>query len=119
MDRILVNGIWYVKEKPELEIKDTDLTNFLGCLYENSEYCWEATKIYKDDGLTLYDGIDIKFTDKRSDTWKEDSWDNNTWFKGIYEDNKDSIEEAEKMMSESGIKTFKLFLGKLKEKGWF
>jgi len=119
-DRILINGVWYVREtEPETETKEIKTIDFIGTLYETEDYAWKASKIYKDDGETLYDGIDIEFTDKRTKPWKEDHWDNMNWFKGVLEDNPDSMKDVIKSMSYQGIKDFKLFLNKLKEKGWF
>jgi hypothetical protein len=116
--RIQVDGVWYVREdQNENSIDDKDLTNFVGCTYENDEYCWEATMIYNDEG-NLYPGVDIKFTDKRIKPWKEEHWDNDEWFVGILTGNKDSAFGALKSMDEDGIIVFKQFLKKLVEKGW-
>jgi hypothetical protein len=41
------------------------------------------------------------------------------WFKGILENNPDSMKDAVESMCSDGIKDFKLFLNKLKDKGWF
>ena len=123
--RIQIDGVWYVREDQsfyyiytiENLIDDKDLTNFIGCTYENDNYCWEATMIYKDEG-TLYPGVDIKFTDKCTKPWKEEHWDNNEWMVGIVTDNRDSIFVAMKSMDDSGLLVFKQFLLKLVEKGW-
>jgi len=112
-DRIQIDGVWYIKE-PQPEI---NVTNFIGCVYENDECVWEATKMYKDDGETLYPGVDIKFTDKRVKPWKEEYWDNDAWMLGILEDK--SIDEAKESMSDEGINEFKQFIRVLIEKGWF
>ena len=119
-DRLLINGVWYVREtEPETETKEIETTDLICSLYETEDYVWKASKIYKDDGETLYDGIDIEFTDKTTSPWKEDHWDNMNWFKGVLEDNPDSMKDVIKSMSYQGIKDFKLFLNKLKDKGWF
>ena len=64
-DRILINGVWYVREtEPETETKEIETTDLICSVYETEDYVWKASKIYKDDGETLYDGIDVEFTDK-------------------------------------------------------
>ncbi len=119
-DRILINGVWYVRETQlEEEIILDDLTQTLNIIYENGDYSWEATRIYKDDGESFYDGFDIEFTDKRIKPWKEEYWDNMKWFKGVLEDDSHSMKLAEEAMNNEGIKHLKAFLKYLKEKGWF
>jgi hypothetical protein len=119
-DRILINGVWYVREtQPEEEIILDDLTKTLNIIYENGKYFWEATRIYKDDGETFYDGFDIEFTDKTKTPWKTEHWDNMKWFKGVLEDDSHSMKLAEEAMDNEGIKHLKAFLKYLKEKGWF
>jgi hypothetical protein len=49
MDRIEMNGVWYVKETPTQKI-EWDPTCFSGRVYESDLYCFEATQILKDDG---------------------------------------------------------------------
>jgi hypothetical protein len=117
-DRILINGVWYVRETQPEETKEIVLTESIASLYETDDYVWKAIRFYKDDGETLYDGFDVDFTDKRIKPWKEEQWDNMNWFKGILENNPDSMKDAVESMCSDGIKDFKLFLKKLKEKGW-
>lgn len=124
-DKIQINGVWYVREdtkvdtKPERrKIEDHEITNFMGCVYENDKYCWEATFLFKDDNRTLYGDVDIKFTDKRTRPFKEDNWDNNTWLLGVLKNDEFSMVDARDSMDEDGIETFKAFLTKLVEKGW-
>lgn len=119
-DRLLINGVWYVREtEPETETKEIETTDLICSVYETEDYVWKASKIYKDDGETLYNGIDIEFTDKTTEPWKEDHWDNMNWFKGVSNDVPESMKDANKVMNAQGVKYFKLFLKKLKEKGWF
>mgnify|MGYP003335623089 CR=1 FL=1 len=98
-DRIQINGVWYVKESnaksatKKVEIEDHQITKFKGATFENDDYCWEATKIYKDD-KTLYSGLDVKFTDKTVNPWKDSHWDNDKWMEGVLENNPDSLKEA-------------------------
>lgn len=118
-DRILINGVWYVREtEPQTETKEIEIIDFIGSLYETDDYVWKASRLYQDDGETLYDGFDIEFTDKNIKPWKEEHWDNMNWFKGVLEDNPDSMKDAIESMGYQGVKDFKLFLNKLKDKGW-
>ena len=119
-DRIQINGIWYVKETATKEEPIVlDLTDFIGCSYETSDYAWEATKIYKSLASDiLYDGVDIKFTDKTVTPWKEDHWDNNNWILGIYKNNPESMPDAEESMNTEGIRHFRAFIGQLIDREW-
>ena len=109
-DRVKINGVWYVKET-KITKEELDIIDFVGCTYENDKYCWEATVLYKD-------GIDIKFTDKRTKPFKEDNWDKNTWLLGVLKNDRDSMTEAREAMDEDGIETFQIFLEYLKGKQW-
>jgi len=117
-DRILINGVWYVRETQPEETKEIETIDFIGSLYETDDYVWKASRMYKDDGETLYDSFDIDFTDKTTKPWKEEQWDNMNWFKGILDNNPYSMEDAVNSMNKQGVKDFKLFLNKLKDKGW-
>ena len=122
-DRIQIDGVWYVKEEStqnKIDISNDELTQYQTIVYETDDYCWEAIKIYKDDGETFFDGVDIKFTDKEGDreNWEEEYWDSDTWIKGVYENNEDSLKEARESMDENGITHFQAFVGNLIEKGW-
>lgn len=117
-DRIQINGVWYIKEDTKQEPIKLDLIEFVGMLHENDKYCWKAIKLYKGDGETFYDGIDIEFTDKRNKPWKEDHWDNDNWIIGVYGSDEDSMKIAREVMCEEGIRTFQAFVGALIEKEW-
>ena len=127
-NRIEINGIWYVREDAindsldHLE-EEVELIFSKECHYETSNYCFVASKIRKDDSEEFYEDIDVKFTDKRSgnkDTWKEEYWDNNNWFKGILEGKAESIVslDEETDICPQGKRQFKAFLHRLKEEGW-
>jgi len=127
-DRIQINGVWYTREdnQPTQEIKPLsreDVTGFKGFAYETDKFCYEATIIAK-SGLfeegEYHDNIDIKFTDKRIKPWVEDHWDNMAWFKGVSENNPDSIETLinENEMEAEDILEFRSFLAFLKQQGW-
>ena len=121
-DRIQINGVWYVKEsntKPatkKVEIEDHQITKFKGAIFETDDYCWEATKTYKDDG-SLYSGLDIKFTDKANREIIR-HWDNDAWMRGVLESYPESLEEARNEMDEMGVAYFQAFLAKLREDFW-
>ena len=119
-DRIEINGVWYIKEDlAKNQEEDIELIFSLQALYEDDKYCWEATRLYKDDTKSsFYEDIDIKFTDKREKPFKEDYWDNNAWMKGVLSNDPESMTHARESMCDDGVKTFKLFLNKLKEEEW-
>jgi len=118
-DRIQINGVWYVREDiSKEEEKDIQVYYAMTCTYENNDYCWEATRLLKDDGISYYPDIDIKFIDKRIKPWKEDHWDSNLWMVGVMNDDPDAMKDARESMCEQGIKEFKLFLKKLEENFW-
>jgi hypothetical protein len=122
-NRIKVNGEWYIKEEPDAipePQKELELTHFEGCVYENNKYCFEVTRLYRDyDKNEFYsDGIDVKFTDKRTYPWKIDNWDNTTWLRGIFDNDRASIDEALEVMDIDGVKELKALVLELIEKGW-
>jgi len=123
-NRIQINGVWYVREDSqpaEETFEDIQVAQSLECVYETDDYCWVASRMYKDDGETFYLGIDIKCTNKTSrdrDTWVEDFWDNNIWFLGVYNNVSSSMIEARELMNEKGIKDFRNFIHKLIQMGW-
>jgi hypothetical protein len=118
-NRIQINGEWYVKESTitdkKLEIEDSDIARFEGAVYENKDYCWEATKDYRNDG-TLYEGVNIKFTNKS--TGKIEYWDNDDWMVRVHENEVAAMETARESMSEEGVAHFQAFIGKLVEMFW-
>jgi len=128
-NRIEINGVWYVREDAindsldNLEEEEMDLTFTEECHYETDKYCFVASRMRKDGGDEFYPDITIEFTDKRSgdrDTWKEDYWDNNNWFKGIIEGKAESIVslDVETDICPQGKKQLIGFLNRLVEVGW-
>jgi hypothetical protein len=122
-NRIQINGTWYVKEDsipqpaPMAPKFDAALaTHFEGYVYETDEYCWEATRIYKDGDMGLYDGISIKFTNKI--TKEVEYWDNDSWMKNVLRNVQEALEGAIESMNDDGIATFKLFINFLMCQGW-
>jgi len=125
-NRIEINGVWYVRENANIdhiEPEEMDLTFSEECCYENNKYCFVASRIRNNDGDEFYPGLSITFTDKRSgnrDTWKEEHWDNNTWFIGILENDPltmTSLKEELDICSQ-GKKQLKGFLNRLVDEGW-
>ena len=124
--RIEINGVWYVREdaiNDSLDILDEeemDLTWTEECVYENDDYCFVASRIKKDDSEEFYPDIDIKFTDKRYSerTRTTEYWDNNSWFRGILENNPKSLRDLREVLCDNGVKQFKMFLRKLIEVKW-
>jgi hypothetical protein len=127
-DRIQINGTWYTREdnQPTQEIKPLkreDITGFKGFVYETDKFCYEVTIIAKSDLFEegeYHDNIDIKFTDKRIKPWVEDHWDSMFWFRGVLENNPDSINSLinENEMEVEDILEFRSFLAFLKQQGW-
>jgi hypothetical protein len=117
MNRIEINGVWYVKEdKPnKLDLTEKDVTFSKSCVYETGDYCWEATLISKDNGKEFY-SVEIEFTDKKIN--KTEYWDNPLWLNEILDGNKKEIEEAKKDMSDQGLEDFTAFLKFLRKENW-
>jgi hypothetical protein len=136
-DRIQINGEWYIREQPDAELeavlhpfrkeikplKREDVTGFKGFVYETDKFCYEVTIIAK-SGLfeegEYYDNIDIKFTDKRIKPWVEDHWDSMFWFRGVLENNPESVKELliGDRMDREDVDGFRSFLAFLKQQGW-
>jgi hypothetical protein len=122
-NRIQINGTWYVKEDsipqpaPMAPKFDAALvTHFEGYVYETDEYCWEATRIYKDGSKEFYEGITIEFTNKN--TKEVEYWDNESWMKNVLRNVQEALEGARESMNDDGIATFKLFIHFLMCQGW-
>ncbi len=118
-DRIEINGVWYIKEDILNTQEEVELSFSLEAMYENDKYCWQAVRLYKENSqVYFYNDIDIKFTDKREKPFKEEHWDNNSWMKGVMDNDPEALKDARESMCDEGIKTFKLLLKKLQEEGW-
>lgn len=125
MERIEINGEWYVKESTlstqqhEEEII-LDSTHSECLIYESDKYCFEATRIYRDDDVSFYPDISIRFTDKRGGklNWKEEYWDNEDWMLKVFINHPSTIEEILESVCKEGLKQFQFVLKDLIEKGW-
>ena len=124
-NRIKIDDVWYVREDAiddpmdhlEDEEIEMDIIAFDGRVFETDLYCFEATRILKDDG-TPYEGCDIKLTDKRVKPWKEEHLDNTIWYLGVLENNSESMDEAHELLCEQGIKEFRSFVRDLINVDW-
>ena len=105
-DRIQIDGVWYIKEGVDNQAIDFDTVEYKGRVYESNLYCFDVTKIKRDDN-GYYDGVDVKFTDKRTKPWKEDNFDNDRWLLGVLDNKPESIPQAKEMMCEQGIAELK------------
>jgi hypothetical protein len=118
-NRIEINGVWYVKESTdEKEPIELDPTQFEGLVVEDGDFCFEATRIFKDDGTPYSDCVSIKCTDKREKPWKEDDWDHTGWMRGVLKNNPESLEELPADMGKESIRFLQAFLQLLTDKEW-
>lgn len=130
-DRIQINGTWYVREELCLCDKESktieevspihpnDLTFSEEVIYENDDFCWVASRLFRDkDAGTYFDSIDIRFTDKRTKPWKEELWDSNGWIRGVLNNDPDSLESAFEIMGTHGTAVFREFLKVVVKMDW-
>jgi len=122
-DRIQINGVWYIKEEPDAipePQKELDLSYFLSCIHETKNYVFEAIRTYDDfeKGKFFSNFLDIKFTDKRTEPWKIDTWDNSTWLLGVHHNDKSALTDAFELMDGEGVRELKDFIRELINKGW-
>lgn len=89
-----------------------DIIEFEGCVVETDTSCFEITKDSK------YNSVSVQFTNKTAN--KKDFWDNETWLKGVYEKNPESIRLLkEAVKSKEDRKVFRKLLKHIIEKrGW-
>jgi hypothetical protein len=96
----------------------------LSCIYEPNNWCFEASVTLKDDAVLvkdIYSDPWIEITDKRPANradWVIDNSDNPSWFLGVLEGDPESMEEANIMFDEQGLKEFRSFIKHLIDKGW-
>jgi hypothetical protein len=123
-NRICIDGIWYVRETPNLQptqFNPEHLIHTMSCLWEGDNWVFEATMMLRDDDPTdFYPDPTIDITDKRGDRdeWVEHSSDNPNWMFGVLNNDPESMVDAEGMFDEQGLSEFKAFLKHLIEKGW-
>jgi len=116
MDRIQINGVWYIRETPE-EQEQVDAVLYQGCVAETEKHCFDATRLREDS-----EEFDIKVTYKKGSRseWKEDLWDNTNFLKGVFNGDPDALNSLrESIDDEAEIKYFISFLQILKDNNWF
>jgi hypothetical protein len=126
MERIEINGVWYVREDstPKTQPEDSihiDATMSQHLIFETDECCFNVHRIYRDDEETFYDDVSIEFTDKRPtnrEDWKTEYWDNDRWLIGVLQNDEISLREARESLSEKGISELKYVIRQLIERGW-
>lgn len=117
-DRIQINGTWYVKEEIPAQTEPQDLLYTQQCLLELDQCMFEASRIYSDynNEIFLKNSVDIKYTNKI--TKSSDYWDNGQWMKGLFDGDKEALDEVSDMLNKSEIAQLKVFIGTLIENNW-
>jgi hypothetical protein len=111
LDRIEINGVWYVRENPE-ETIIIDTTDYYGCVYENESFCFDATKLESDDT------IDIEITDKRKTPWETHHYDSQPFLIGILDGDIEVKSTNVDILGLRGHNYLKKFLETLRIKKW-
>jgi hypothetical protein len=96
MDRIQINGIWYVPENSQdVVVIEPDREECY--TIENSDFYFKAIRLF-DQEETFFDDIDIHFIDKRPNKPKDqETWDNNDSYKiGSFEGYNQCLEDLSK-----------------------
>lgn len=130
-DRILINGVWYIKEKentennnpiePYKKLKEEDVHFTWLISWETPNWYFVAEKFPCKNSFAASPWITI--TDKREEKKGEEDIekiyiDNPIWMIGIYEGNSESLEEAKKDMDDEGISKLFSFIEYLIDKKW-
>ena len=117
MNRILINGIWYVPENSQdVVVIEPDREECY--TVENSDFYFKAIRIFDQEENSFFDNIDIHFIDKRPNKPKQqDTWDNNDWMIRILKNDNASMEDLPDI-GRSGLATLKAFLQFLVDKDW-
>ena len=117
MNRIQINGIWYVPENSQdVVVIEPDREECY--TVENSDFYFKAIRIFDQEENSFFDNIDIHFIDKRPNKPKQqDTWDNNDWMIRILKNDNASMEDLPDI-GRSGLATLKAFLKFLVDKDW-
>ena len=127
MERIEINGVWYVRESSITNNDDFELDYEIEGFrseqlhFETKKYCFEIGRMYRDDDETFYDGLTVKFTDKRPEDrndWIVEDWDNDGFLKGVLQNDREALESARELMDSDGIKELKYIVKQLIKRGW-
>jgi hypothetical protein len=117
MDRIQINGIWYVPENSQdVVVIEPDREECY--TIENSDFYLKAIRFFDQENNSFFDDIDIHFIDKRYNKPKDqETWDNNDWMIGVLKGDEASMAELPDIGG-SGLATLRAFLKYLVEKDW-
>ena len=117
MNRIQINGIWYVPENSQdVVVIEPDREECY--TVENSDFYFKAIRIFDQEENSFFDNIDIHFIDKRPNKPKQqDTCDNTDWMIGILKNDDASMEDLPDI-GRSGLATLKAFLQFLVDKDW-
>ena len=117
MNRIQINGIWYVPENSQ-DVVEIEPDREECYTVENSDFYFKAIRIFDQEENSFFDDIDIHFIDKRPNKPKQkDTWDNNDWMIGVLKGDEASMEDLPDI-GRSGLATLKAFLQFLVDKDW-
>jgi hypothetical protein len=92
MDRIEINGEWYIKESLAILEKQTtfinkdDIIKIKTCVWGDDKFCFESSH-----NIDIGDLEMIEFTDKRNQSHpytEIECWDNELWFKRVIDNDK-------------------------------
>lgn len=117
MNRIQINGIWYVPENSQdVVLIEPDREECY--TVENSDFYFKAIRIFDQEEDSFFDNIDIHFIDKRPNKPKDqETWDSNDWMIGVLKGDDASMEELPDI-GRSGLATLRAFLQFLVDKDW-
>ena len=117
MDRIQINGIWYVPENSQdVVVIEPDREECY--TIENSDFYFKAIRFFNQENNSFFDDIDIHFIDKRHNKTKDqETWDSNDWMIGVLKGDEASMEELPDI-GRSGLATLRAFLQYLVDKDW-
>lgn len=117
MNRIQINGIWYVPEdSQDVIVIEPDREECY--TIENSDFYFKAIRFFDQENNSFFDDIDIHFIDKRHNKTKDqETWDSNDWMIGVLKGDEASMEELPDI-GRSGLATLRAFLQYLVDKDW-
>jgi len=121
MNRIKINGEWYIKEKntPSVSAELFDPTCYTARVYETGGQTFEATQLITDYGSIVDDTLSLKITYKDASIYEHtEHIDNTNWLMGIHEGDKDSLKDVDERMTPQGLAELKAVILDLIGIGW-
>lgn len=121
-DKIIIDGVVYVRADKQQEIGPQSIIEnvedicfeYNGIMYEDDVMILDASRIANNDTVSS-----ITYTDKTNKPWKEEYFDNENWFLGILDNDKEAmIDFKETFKTEYQQEVFKAFFLKLRAMGW-